>query len=106
MPRGLARHGLAEKDLALSPEALSELIESYTREAGVRDLTRRLGAVARSVAVERAEGLEEGKQIDADVLKGILGAPRHQKELRAAQPQAGVFTVLAWTAAGGDILFI
>ena len=106
LPRELERHGLSGSDLNMAPEALSELIEAYTREAGVRDLTRRLGAVSRSVAVEKAEGLEESKLVDLEALKTILGAPRHQKELRAALPQTGVVTGLAWTAAGGDILFI
>jgi len=110
LPKELERHGLSENDLTLSEEALRELVESYTREAGVRDLTRRLGAVARSVAVDKADetlsDCERGGAIGPECLTSILGAPRHQKELKAAQPQVGVVTGLAWTAAGGDILFI
>jgi len=106
LPRELERHGLNSDDLALTDEALKELLESYTREAGVRDLTRRLGALARSLAVEKAEGLSESKIIENNNLADILGAPRHQMELRASEPRAGVVTGLAWTAAGGDILFI
>ncbi len=105
-PKELERHGLTADDLTLTDEALKELVESYTREAGVRDLTRRLGALARSVAVEKAEGLSGVKALGRDDLAAILGPPRHQKELKATQPQAGVVTGLAWTAAGGDILFI
>lgn len=106
LPQELKRHGLTADDLILSEEALKELVESYTREAGVRDLSRRLGAVARSLAVEKAEGSVESKTLSSEDLTPILGPPRHLKELKAAQPQVGVVTGLAWTAAGGDILFI
>ena len=106
LPKELERHGLAAEDIILSPEAVKELIESYTREAGVRDLTRRLGALARSRAVEKAEGRQDPELIDSAALNKILGPPRHMKEIKAAQPQSGVVTGLAWTAAGGDILFI
>ncbi len=106
LPKELERHGLGDEDIVLSQEALKELIESYTREAGVRDLTRRLGALARSRAVEKAEGREEAMTVDTEALGKILGPPRHMKEIKAAQPQTGVVTGLAWTAAGGDILFI
>jgi len=106
LPKELERHGLTEADLALSEAALKELLESYTREAGVRDLTRRLGAVARSLAVEKAEGSVQSRTLEPGDLPDILGPPRHLKELKASEPQAGVVTGLAWTAAGGDILFI
>ncbi|MDL2226050.1 endopeptidase La [Deltaproteobacteria bacterium OttesenSCG-928-M10] len=106
LPKELARHGLTAEDLVFSPEALTELVESYTREAGCRDLSRRLGAVARSAAVEKAEGREDRQHISSGELTAILGPPRHVKELKAAEPQKGVVTGLAWTAAGGDILFI
>lgn len=106
LPQQLQSHGLTDADLTVSQEALKDLIESYTREAGVRDLSRRLGAVARHQAVHKAEGQTEAKNIVSDDLASILGAPRHLKELKSAQPQVGVVTGLAWTAAGGDILFI
>ena len=106
LPKELERHGLSPEDLVFSPEALNELVDHYTREAGCRDLTRRLSAVSRSVAVEKAEGRTEPRLIDRERLKMILGAPRHLKEIKAAEPQVGVVTGLAWTAAGGDILFI
>lgn len=106
LPKELERHGLTPEDLVFSPEALNELVESYTREAGCRDLSRRLGAVARDAAVEKAEGREKCRHIGTGELTAILGPPRHSKELKAAEPQKGVVTGLAWTAAGGDILFI
>ncbi|UQZ90073.1 endopeptidase La [Deltaproteobacteria bacterium Smac51] len=106
LPKELERHGLSADDLAITPEGLRELVESYTREAGCRDLTRRLGAVARDAAVKKAEGNEEGQTIGPKDLNTILGPPRHMRELKAAKPQVGVVTGLAWTAAGGDILFI
>lgn len=124
LPKELERHGLTEEDLVLSEAALKELMEAYTREAGVRELTRRLGAVARNLAVEKAEVLVEeaadaaqkpeteaapvklSRTVEAGDLTDILGPPRYQKELKASEPQSGVVTGLAWTAAGGDILFI
>ncbi|MDR2945554.1 MAG: endopeptidase La, partial [Candidatus Adiutrix sp.] len=106
LPQELERHGLTAEDLAVTDEAMRALVEAYTREAGVRDLSRRLGAVARSLAVEKAEGVLQRNTITSDDLSPILGPPRHVKELKAAQPQVGVVTGLAWTAAGGDILFI
>ncbi|MDL2259767.1 endopeptidase La [Deltaproteobacteria bacterium OttesenSCG-928-K17] len=106
LPREMERHGLEEGDLTLTDQALNDLIDAYTREAGVRDLTRRLGAIARSAAVEKAEGRATGRLVDQEDLPAILGPPRHQKEIKALQPQVGVVTGLAWTAAGGDILFI
>ena len=71
------------------------------------DLTRRLGALARSLAVEKAEGsATEPKTVGRDQLTAILGPPRHMTALTAATPPVGVVTGQAWTAAGGDILFI
>lgn len=106
LPQELERHGLSQDDLFISDEAVNEIIDSYTREAGVRDLSRKLGALARSVAVEKAEGHQGLKKVDLEAVKPILGIARYQRELKATAPEAGVVTGLAWTAAGGDILFI
>ncbi len=106
IPKELERHGLTAGDLAVSPAALRELAASYTREAGCRDLTRRLAAVARFAAMRKAEGATKTLRVSPRDLSDILGPPRHLHEVKAARPQVGVVTGLAWTAAGGDILFI
>ncbi len=105
-PKELERHGLTDADLVLKDDVWPELAEAYTREAGVRDLTRRLGDLARSLAVDKAEGRAETRTLGREDLGAILGPPRHRKEIKGAAPQMGVVTGLAWTAAGGDILFI
>jgi ATP-dependent Lon protease len=105
-PKELERHGLADSGLALGDEVLGEIIESYTSEAGCRDLCRHLRSLIRSRAVERAEGKALSPVVQAHELHAILGAPRVARETRALSPQIGVATGLAWTAAGGDLMFV
>ncbi|MDR2613118.1 MAG: endopeptidase La [Deltaproteobacteria bacterium] len=105
-PRELARHGLAEGELALPREVLEQVITLHTWEAGVRELSRRLSALARSRSVPKAEGLPFPAEVSASELKDILGPPVRRLEARALEPQCGVVAGLAWTAAGGDIMFI
>ncbi|MGL4208848.1 MAG: endopeptidase La, partial [Candidatus Adiutrix sp.] len=106
VPRELSRHGLSPDDLCFNREILAELIESYTKEAGCRDLTRRISAVIRHTAVKKAEGDFVPAPLTCENLTTILGPPLYQKELKGQKAQVGVATGLAWTAAGGDILFI
>lgn len=106
VPRELERHGLTDSDLSISEGALRDLVESYTREAGVRDLTRKFSAVCRARAVEKIEKGIKSPTLKKSNLASILGPPRHLKEIRSALPHKGVVTGLAWTAAGGEILFI
>ncbi|MDR3205112.1 MAG: endopeptidase La [Deltaproteobacteria bacterium] len=105
-PKELFRHGLNPKDVEVTDECLAEIICSYTWEAGCRELGRKLGALARSRAVAKAEGLEVLSPINQDELVKILGPPKHISELRERKGRTGVVTGLAWTAAGGDIMFV
>jgi ATP-dependent Lon protease len=104
--RQLEASGLKANQLSISDEAIAAIIRDYTREAGVRNLERQLGAVCRRAAVRIAGGETQAIHVDAQDLAEILGAARFENEvaLRAGMP--GVATGLAWTPVGGDILFI
>jgi ATP-dependent Lon protease len=105
-PRELKRHGLEEGELSVSKEVLSELISGWTSEAGCRGLARGLSAVIRSRAVLKAEGLPFERDFPASDLASALGPPRRRPEKAADSAQVGVVTGLAWTAAGGDLMFV
>ncbi|MEK6246134.1 MAG: endopeptidase La, partial [Pseudomonadota bacterium] len=104
--RQLEANGLKEDQISVSDPAISSLIQDYTREAGVRNLERELGAVLRSVAMKFAEGNADPLTIDAGDLHAILGATRFENEIALRTATPGVATGLAWTPVGGDILFI
>jgi ATP-dependent Lon protease len=106
LPKALKRHGLSHDELVISREVLSEIIASHTLEAGVRELTRSLFALARSRSVMKAEGRPFQKEIGSEELRSILGTPVRRPETAINSPQMGVATGLAWTAAGGDVMFI
>jgi ATP-dependent Lon protease len=104
--RQLENTGLKASQCRISKTALREIIRSHTREAGVRNLEREIGAICRHVAVQVAAG-DDGKRSigPADVVE-ILGAPRFENEAAARTCVPGVATGLAWTPVGGDLLFI
>src|SRR5881409_2510236 len=100
-------HGLTADSIAFTPEAIRQVIRGYTREAGVRNLEREIGALCRKVARRRAEGDDTPIEINPDVVVEMLGAPRfldEKMEERTKDP--GVAIGLAWTPAGGEVLFI
>jgi len=90
----------------LTDDALRRLAHEYTHEAGVRDLERRIGAIYRKMATRLAEGQPLPEQIDARDLDDLLGPPRFHSELLLGEDEVGVVTGLAWTPAGGDVLFV
>jgi ATP-dependent Lon protease len=98
--------GLREDQVRIEDDALRSVVADYTREAGVRQLEREIGRLMRHVAMQVASGASQAVAIGAAELDAILGAARfeHESALRSALP--GVATGLAWTPAGGDILFI
>jgi ATP-dependent Lon protease len=104
--RQLAASGLKPEQVAISEEALRAIIRDYTREAGVRNLEREIGAVLRSVAIRIAEGTAAHVAIAPADLPAILGPRRFESELAMRTSVPGVATGLAWTPVGGDILFI
>ncbi|HEY2829332.1 MAG TPA: endopeptidase La [Thermoanaerobaculia bacterium] len=100
-------HGLTPEYLRFTPDALRQVIRGYTREAGVRNLEREIGALCRKVARRRAEGNETPIEITSDVVIEMLGAPRFlDEEMEQRTKDPGVAIGLAWTAAGGEVLFI
>ncbi|MDR2367645.1 MAG: endopeptidase La [Deltaproteobacteria bacterium] len=103
----LERNGLSADEARIGPEEIQRLITGYTWEAGCRDLSRKLGALARGRAMAKAEGLEKPLDVNQDEIKTVLGPPtRRPEDKREKDPQIGVVTGLAWTAAGGDIMFV
>jgi len=107
IPRQRLAHGLREDQLVITDKALDEVISSYTREAGVRNLDRELAALHRKAVRQVVEGRTGGIRIhNIDRLKAFLGPPRHFTELAERADAPGIAIGLAWTAAGGDILFI
>jgi ATP-dependent Lon protease len=107
IPAAIAKHGLTAKEWSIDDEALLLLIRRYTREAGVRNLERELGALCRKAARRRAEGAEEPLTITPAIVAEMLGAPSFaDEEMEERTKDPGVAIGLAWTPAGGDVLFI
>ena len=109
VPKQLKEHGLSADAVEFSEKALIKIIMAYTREAGVRNLERRIADVARAVAVEVAGGkVPPGarRSIEEKDLADMLGPEKFYNETAERTEVAGVATGLAWTAAGGDLLFI
>jgi ATP-dependent Lon protease len=106
IPKQLKEHGLKTSDVKFSKKAVSKIIDSYTRESGVRSLERKIGQVVRSIAKSLAMEEKYDKEItEATVLK-VLGAEVFDEELYQGNDIAGVVTGLAWTQVGGEILFV
>jgi ATP-dependent Lon protease len=103
----ITNHGLTSEQLTITDAALSAVIRGYTREAGVRNLEREIGALCRKAARRRAEGDLSALTITPDVVADMLGAPRFMdEEMEERTKEPGVAIGLAWTPAGGDVLFI
>ena len=108
IPKQTADHGLVEGEhIRWTDEALRLLIRGYTREAGLRNLEREIAAITRKVAKRRVEGHSDAVEVTEALVGELLGAPRFLfEELEERTRVPGVAVGLAWTAAGGDILFI
>jgi ATP-dependent Lon protease len=100
-------HGLTSDYIQFSPDALRQVIRGYTREAGVRNLEREIGALCRKAARRRAEGDETPISVTPDVVMQMLGAPRFlDEEMEERTKEPGVAIGLAWTPVGGEVLFV
>jgi ATP-dependent Lon protease len=106
VPKQLKEHGLGVSEVKFSKEALLKVIESYTRESGVRSLERKIGSVVRSIAKTKAMDETFEKEITPAYVVKTLGVEIFDEELYQGNDIAGVVTGLAWTQVGGDILFI
>ena len=116
VPRQIDEHGLQSAQVTLEDQALHRIIAEYTREAGVRALERQIGAVVRKVAARVAAGMPTGGADGSDLAAGTvvsagdvpdyLGPPRFRSEVAFRVSRPGVATGVAWTEAGGDVLFV
>ena len=103
----VTNHGLTGEAVVFSDAALSAVIRGYTREAGVRNLEREIGAICRKVARRHAEGQRDPLTITPQVVIDLLGAPNYlDEDLADRTRQPGVAIGLAWTPAGGEVLFV
>ena len=105
--RQIENHGLTAEQVRFTPEAVHAVIRGYTREAGVRNLEREVGALCRKVARRRAEGDESPVEITVETVVEMLGAPKYlDEEVAERTKRPGVAIGLAWTPVGGDVLFV
>jgi ATP-dependent Lon protease len=106
LPRQLSENGLKPDQCQWEDLSLKRVVSDYTHEAGVRDLERQIGAVCRGVAAEIARGQQQSVIVTPDVVTTLLGAPRFVREERLKTDVPGVVTGLAYTPAGGEVLYI
>src|SRR5262245_51275505 len=106
VPKQLVEHGLTPEQLVFSDIALRRLINDYTREAGLRNLEREVATVSRKVARRVAEGKPGGVRVTPKSLHTFLGAPKVLPDEMLKKDSVGIATGLAWTATGGDVLFV
>jgi ATP-dependent Lon protease len=106
VPKQLKAHGIGEEQLKFNPKGIQNIIQYYTREAGVRNLEREIASVVRGVAKEIVENKIKTRKITANSLQKYIGPERFFSEIAERTARPGVATGLAWTPVGGDILFI
>jgi ATP-dependent Lon protease len=106
LPKQLGGHGLKEEQLNFEDDALKKIIRDYTREAGLRNLEREIANVCRAVARQIAEGKIEQIFIKEDMVSDFLGPVKFFSEVAERTSEAGVATGMAWTQAGGEIIFV
>jgi len=106
LPKQLDNHGVKPEQLSIGKKAMETIIDKYTRESGVRELDKKLAKIVRVTAKNIASETAYDTELSENVLTSILGPPKFIRDLYAGNDQAGVVTGLAWTAAGGEILFV
>jgi ATP-dependent Lon protease len=106
LPKQLENHGVRKDQLTIGKLVLEKLIERYTRESGVRELDKRLAKIIRVTAKNIASDTIYNTSLSENELGRILGPPKYIRDIYSGNDQAGVVTGLAWTASGGEILFV
>ncbi len=106
LPKNLKVNGFEEKEVEFTKEAVKTLVESYTRESGVRSLEKKIKAVLRKIACLKVDGMEYPRQVTPEIIRSLLGKEEIYREAYEDNSYSGVVTGLAWTAAGGEVLFI
>ncbi|REJ79827.1 MAG: endopeptidase La [Acidobacteria bacterium] len=105
VPKQIDSHGLKGKEVTFTDDALRKVMDSYTREAGVRNLEREIGSICRKVVRGVVEGkYPEGLTVEADLVPELLGKPKFRRRGKLEESEVGVATGLAWTEVGGEIL--
>jgi ATP-dependent Lon protease len=106
IPRQTSDHGLSPGRLDFTDDAIDTLVDLYTREAGVRNLDQKVAALCRAVAVRLAEGEDVRQLATGEWVREALGAPRYERTVAERLGRPGVATGLAWTPAGGELMFV
>ncbi len=106
LSKELENHGLKKDDVVLQKQVIQVMIDSYTRESGVRELNRQMASLMRKIAKMVATDEKYEKDLTVDDLKKYLGTPRYSRDKYQGNDYAGVVTGLAWTRVGGEILFV
>ena len=106
IPKQTKENGITEEQITFTDEGVREVISGYTKESGLRNLEREIAAICRKVAVKVARGEETKVEIDPSKVHEFLGPRKHFSEELLDRDRVGVATGLAWTAVGGDLLFI
>ena len=106
IPRQMKENGLESGEVAFSDEAIKKIISSYTREAGVRNLERQIAQICRKIAYRKARGESVALMITPENLREYLGPEKYFPEVALRTAKPGVATGLAWTEAGGAVLFV
>lgn len=106
VPKQIKRHGMNSKNLKIKDEVIHELISSYTREAGVRNLERTISSLCRKAAVQIADGEKEKVTISSSALEELIGPRKFREEHLDSNDEIGVVTGLAWTSVGGETLCV
>jgi ATP-dependent Lon protease len=106
IPKQMDENGITEANVEFTDSGVEKVIEAYTREAGLRNLEREIGAICRKVAVSVAKGKPRRYRISAASVEKVLGPIKHFRDEQLKKDEVGVATGLAWTSVGGDILFV
>jgi ATP-dependent Lon protease len=106
IPKQMEENGITEANVEFTDSGVEKVIEAYTREAGLRNLEREIGALCRKVAVSVAKGKSRRYRIGAASVEKMLGPVKHFRDEQLKKDEVGVSTGLAWTSVGGDILFV
>ncbi|HEY3746860.1 MAG TPA: endopeptidase La [Gemmatimonadaceae bacterium] len=106
LPRQLEESGLSDKEISFTEDAIMSIVSSYTRESGVRQLERQIGAVARKLARKLASSEKVEHVVDAETVRELLGRPRVHPEHALAESEVGIATGMYYTPMGGDIMFV
>jgi ATP-dependent Lon protease len=106
VPKAMENHGLDKKEFEVTPDAITEVIQSYTRESGVRNLEREVSTLARKAVKDLMTKKSKKVKVDVELAKQYLGVQKYKHGMAEGEDQVGVVTGLAWTEVGGELLTI